>query len=151
MPQSYASVTLHIVFSTKGRKRYLDEKIRNELFSYLGGICNKLRCPSIIVGGHHDHVHIACVLDRTATIAKLVENLKSGSSKWVKTKGPAYEFFAWQTGYSVFSIGRSQRDALIKYIENQEEHHHVKTFQEELEELFRLYKIQYDKKDLEGD
>lgn len=101
--QSYASVTLHIVFSTKGRKRYLDDKIQDELLAYLAGICNNLQCSAVIVGGHEDHVHIACRLDRTVTIARLAEKLKTGSSKWIKNKGRAYEPFAWQNGYSVFS------------------------------------------------
>ena len=87
MPQSLVHNYIHITFSTKNRFPFIDKNIDNELFQYLGGICKNLECNPIIVGGHKDHVHILCLLSRKISLMKLIEKIKSNSSKWIKTKG----------------------------------------------------------------
>lgn len=87
MPQSLVHNYIHIVFSTKYREPLIDKEIQPELFAYLGGICNHLESNSIMVGGYRDHVHILCMLSRKIPLMKLVEKLKTSSSKWIKTKG----------------------------------------------------------------
>jgi REP element-mobilizing transposase RayT len=98
------------------------------------------------VGGTDDHVHILCRLARTVSVSKAVEKIKTGSSKWIKTKHNRYQSFGWQNGYGAFSIGASQIDVLRKYISNQREHHRKRTFQEEFRELCEKYNIEYDER-----
>src|SRR5690606_36176095 len=103
MAQSLANVLLHIVFSTKHRQPWIDTDIEQDLFKYIGGTCNGVGCQSHGVGGADDHIHIACSLSRTLTISKLVEEIKVGSSKWIKTLGDRFADFSWQNGYGAFS------------------------------------------------
>jgi REP element-mobilizing transposase RayT len=107
MAQSLSNVLLHIVFSTKNRQPWINVDIEEELFKYIAGTCQNLDCPSHKIGGADDHIHIACSLARTMAISKLLEEIKTSSSKWMKTKGDEYAEFAWQNGYGEFSIGQS--------------------------------------------
>src|SRR4029434_5801289 len=108
MSQSLAKILLHIVFSTKERAPSLKNKpVREELFRYAAGTLQNINCPAIIVGGVEDHVHVLCLLSRTITVAKLVENIKTSTSKWIKTQGPGYRGFFWQGGYGAFSVSES--------------------------------------------
>jgi len=144
MPQSLSEVIIHIVFSTKNREKLITKELQNELFSYLVTILKDMDCFVYKVGGVEDHVHIACKLPRSLSQADLVSKLKTTSSKWIKTKGP--KSFAWQQGYSVFSISASHLDALTCYIENQEEHHHKTDFKTELLGILKKYNLSYDEK-----
>ncbi len=146
MPQSYAQILLHPVFATKGRELLLaDPAIRRELYRYLQKPADALP-PSLAAGGTADHVHAwpACM---TVTVADLLEELKGGSSKWIKEKGAALWTFRWQTGYAAFSVSRSQ-DAVRRYIDSQEEHHRRVTFEAEFVELLRLHNVPYDERTL---
>jgi putative transposase len=147
MPQSLDNILIHIVFSTKNRYPFLaDKQIRNEMHAYLGGACNNLGCKVILVGGVADHAHIFCKLSRNITSAKLVGDIKRESSKWVKSKGKMLNKFAWQNGYGVFSVGKSEVERLKNYISNQEEHHRKKNFQDEYREFLNKYGIEYDER-----
>jgi len=114
MAQSLVKNYIHIVFSTKHRYPFIDKTIENELFNYLGGVCKNLECQPIIVGGHADHVHILCLLSKKITLAKLLEEVKSHSSKWIKTKSENYRNFYWQDGYGAFSVNPKEVDVVIK-------------------------------------
>src|SRR4051794_12395654 len=97
MPQSLAQIYLHVVFSTKQRKRYLQKgALREEVHKYLGGVCRNLDSPALIVGGVEDHAHILCTLSRTLAVSDLIRELKRESSKWVKTKDAELADFHWQ-------------------------------------------------------
>ncbi|HEY6915710.1 MAG TPA: IS200/IS605 family transposase [Paludibacter sp.] len=146
MAQSLVKNYIHIVFSTKHRHSFIDKAIENELFNYLGGVCINLECQPIIVGGHADHVHILCLLSRKITLAKLLEEVKSHSSKWIKTKGENYKNFYWQDGYGAFSVNPKEVAVVIKYISNQREHHIKKTFQREFLQFLEEYKVEYDER-----
>ena len=98
------------------------------------------------VGGVADHVHLAASLPRTVTISKLFEVVKKESSKWMKKQGAHYENFYWQNGYGNFSVGPSQLDPLIRYIDNQDEHHKTISFQEEFRNLLHKYDMEYDER-----
>jgi putative transposase len=91
-----------------------------------------------------DHVHLAIRLSRTITIASLVENLKTASSKWMKTQPGDTNTFAWQRGYACFSVGPKDLDALCAYIDHQEDHHRIRTFQEEFRMFLERYGVHYD-------
>jgi putative transposase len=146
MPHALVKNYLHIVFSTKYRRPLIHPPVEAELHSYLGGICNKLECTVIKVGGYTDHIHILCMLSKKVTLIKLIEELKSHSSKWIKTKGPGYENFYWQNGYGAFSVNPAQVDRVIAYIENQHEHHQRKSFQKEYLKYLKQYNIKYDER-----
>jgi putative transposase len=147
MPQSLAKVVVHIVFSTKNRSPFLSDRVvRKEMHAYLGGTCNNLDCPVLTVGGFADHVHILCALSRNVSIAKLVGDIKRGSSKWIKTKGRMLTKFAWQNGYGVFSVGEAEIERVRQYIVGQEDHHKKKTFQDKYRSFLKEYGVNYDER-----
>jgi putative transposase len=146
MPQSLARVLVHLVFSTKGREPFLSPGIRTELHPYLAVVLTNDGCPSLQVGGVEDHVHLLFGLSRTRTIAQVVENVKTSSSRWLKTKGPALADFHWQNGYGAFSVSQSLADEVVDYIRRQEEHHRTRTFQEEYRRLLERYGIEFDER-----
>ena len=131
MGQSLVKNYIHLVFSTKYREPLIDEAIESELYAYLGGICNQLECQPVKIGGFTDHIHILCMLSKKTALMKLVEELKSHSSKWIKTKGENYRNFYWQGGYGALSVNPAEMDVVVRYMENQKEHHRKKIFQEE--------------------
>src|SRR5882762_5559421 len=117
MPQSLSSLLIHLIFSTKDRYPFLGQKdLLSRTHAYLGGILRDSGSPSITIGGTADHVH-AFRLSRTQQMSKLVETLKSHSSRWLKYQGIGR--FAWQRGYGCFSVSQSQVATLAQYIENQ--------------------------------
>jgi len=118
----------------------------SDLHAYIAGICRKYNSSAYRVGGVENHIHIACSLPRTLTVSKLLEEIKISSYKWVKLQNPKYSQFAWQAGYGVFSLGQSQLEILIHYIDNQKEHHRVKSYQEEVLEFLKKYELDYDEK-----
>lgn len=147
MPQSFAQIYLHIVFSTKDRQPFLqDPLILEECHNYLGGACNKLGCPVLRVGGVADHAHILCLLGRTIAVADLVKELKRDSSQWVKSQDPALADFYWQSGYGAFSVSPGHVELVREYIANQEEHHRTTTFQDEFRRLLTKYGLEWDEK-----
>ena len=143
MPQSLSHVVIHIIFSTKERKPFLDTATRPVLYAYLATVARNSGCECYRAGGVADHVHLAIRLSRTITIADLVENLKTSSSKWLKTQEPGLAGFSWQRGYACFSVGPSDVESLCSYINKQEEHHRTRTFQEELLMFLNKYGVEY--------
>jgi len=147
MSQSLAQIYLHIVFSTKDRRPFLqDPTLRDEAHNYLGGTCNNLGCPVLRVGGTADHVHILCRFGRSISVASLVMELKRESSKWVKTKSDRLADFYWQNGYGAFSVSPGHVEMLRTYIANQEEHHRTETFQDEFRRLLTKYGLEWDER-----
>lgn len=147
MPQSLSYLLIHLIFSTKDRTRSLqDKEPRERLHAYLATIVRDDECECFCAGGVADHVHLAIRLSRSVTVAKLVEHLKTSSSRWIKEQGLASNTFAWQRGYAAFSVGPSDLPALRKYIESQEEHHRKHSFQDELRVFLKKYKVEFDEK-----
>ena len=146
MGQSLVKNYLHIIFSTKYRQPLIIESVEDELYSYLGGICKELECPPIKIGGYYDHVHILCMLSKKIALMKLLEEVKSHSSKWMKTKDDSLNTFYWQDGYGAFSVNPSEVDAVINYIANQKEHHRRKTFENEYRAFLKKYNMDYDER-----
>jgi REP element-mobilizing transposase RayT len=146
MAQSLAQVYLHIIFSTKGREALLLPRIQPELFAYLGGVCHQLDCPPIKIGGYLDHVHILCKLSRKVPIMRVVEGVKSNSSRWLKIQDELLSSFAWQNGYGAFSVSPTRYQGLVKYIANQHVHHQDISFQAEYREILKQHEIEFDEK-----
>lgn len=147
MPQSLVRIYLHIAFSTKERHTFLrDPQTREATHAYLAGTCKNLDCPSLLVGGVADHVHILCRLAKVTSVADLIKELKRESSKWVKQQARDLRDFYWQNGYGAFSISPSHVDALREYIRSQEEHHHTESFQDEFRRLCAKYGVEIDER-----
>ncbi len=144
MPQSLSLVVVHVIFSTKERRPFIEPETRPKLQAYLATVARNAGCESYRVGGVADHVHLAIRLSRTITIADLVETLKTSSSKWMKTQAPGLAVFSWQRGYGCFSVGPSDLDALCAYIDSQEEHHKTRTFQDEFRMFLKKYGVEYE-------
>ena len=139
MPQSLARMIVHVVFSTKNRLPLIPKENLSDLHGYIAGICRKIGSEAYRVGGTENHVHIACRLPRTITLARLVEQVKSASSKWMKVEKLASSSFQWQDGYGAFSISPSHLIRLMDYIDNQEVHHRVNSFNDEVREIIDKY------------
>ena len=146
MPQSLVKNYIHIIFSTKKRVSLINKNIETELWSYVGGICKNLECNPIIVGGYLDHIHILCLLSQKVALMKLLEETKSHSSKWIKTKSDEFSEFYWQNGYGAFSINPTEIDVVKNYILNQAEHHQHKSFQDEYRIFLKKYNVEYDER-----
>jgi putative transposase len=146
MSQSLSNVLVHIVVSTKNHKPLITEKIAAELQMYISSILSSYESPVIKIGGSNDHIHILCKLARTITISELIEQFKSGSSKWIKTKGTEFESFYWQKGYGVFSVSHSNVKMVSAYIANQTDHHRKMSFKEEFRLFLQKHNIAYDEK-----
>ncbi len=146
MGQSLVKNYIHIIFSTKHREPLIHPPYESELHSYLGGICKNLECHPIKIGGYTDHVHILCMLSKKIALMKLLEEVKSNSSKWIKTKDKSLKNFYWQDGYGAFSVNPSEIDTVINYIANQHAHHIKKTFQDEYRAFLKKYNVEYDER-----
>lgn len=144
--QSLVKNAIHLVFSTKNRRPWLKEKIRPRLFAYLAGIFQQWECPAIVIGGHDDHVHPLFLLSKNYALKDIVEEVKKGSSKWIKTLGAEMSGFSWQNGYGAFSVSESKIAEVRIYTERQEEHHQRMTFQDELRQLFARHGIDVDER-----
>jgi REP-associated tyrosine transposase len=146
MPQSLSKVILHIIFSTKNREPWLDSGVRSRMHAYLATICRDVDADFVRVGGIADHVHIVTTLPRTVSQAQLIEQIKKTSSKWIKGFNARYHGFFWQRGYGAFSVSPSQLDAVLEYINKQQEHHRTRTFQEEYRELLHKHGVDFDER-----
>ncbi len=146
MPQSLALLLTHIIFSTKDRAPFLKPEIRNELHAYLAAVARNLGCECFLVGGVEDHVHLAIGLSRTITAAKVVAQLKTSSSPWLKIRASFLHNFSWQSGYAIFSVSPQALRALKRYIADQEAHHKQTSFQDELRGLLTKYGVAFDER-----
>jgi REP element-mobilizing transposase RayT len=130
MAHTYVSNLVHCVFSTKQRRDTIHPGWQPKLWAYVGGIARKNRFQTLAVGGTADYLHALLSLPATLGLAKAIQLIKGGSSKWIHDSHQA-RLFEWQDGYGAFSIGRSGLKATIDYIERQAEHHKRRTFEEE--------------------
>lgn len=146
MGQSLVKNYVHIVFSTKYREPMIFAPHEEELHSYLGGICKNLECHPLKIGGFTNHVHILCMLSKKIALMKLVEEVKSHSSKWMKTRDHSLRTFYWQDGYGAFSVNPAEVDRVIRYIANQHEHHGKQRFEDEYRAFLKKYKVEYDER-----
>ena len=146
MPQSLANIYIHLIFSTKERFPFLTRQVRPDLHAYMATVLANLNSPAVLINSVQDHLHILFNMGRTITLAQAVKDAKKSSSKWIKTQGADLTTFAWQSGYGGFSVSESNVPNVANYINNQEEHHRVKTFEEEYREFLAKQKIQYDER-----
>jgi REP element-mobilizing transposase RayT len=146
MPGTYSQLLLHIVFSTKGRAPWITPDIADRLYPYLGGIVRAEKGVLYDIGGVEDHVHMYLRWRPDGSVSDLMRTVKSRSSKWVHGEFPTLREFAWQEGYSVFSVSKSQEEAVKRYIANQAEHHTSEDFQSELRRFLRAHGVDFDER-----
>ena len=146
MSQSLVKNLVHLVYSTKHREPVIPKEHRDALSAYQAGIFKQWESPALVIGGVEDHVHTLFALSKNHPLTKIVEEVKKGSSKWMKSDGPRLQNFSWQAGYAAFSVSQSSAETAQRYIERQEEHHHKMTFQDELRALFKRHGIGFDER-----
>lgn len=144
MPQSLCKIYLHIIFHTKTTSPLIREEDLVQVHAYIGKMINETGCINIWVGGVENHVHALCLLGRTTTVAKLLEEMKRNSSRWIKSLSDHYAQFEWQGGYAAFSVSQSVVPKTLHYIQNQKEHHKNTTFENEYKNFLNLYNVEYD-------
>jgi REP element-mobilizing transposase RayT len=144
MAQTFFQGYLHIVFSTKGRVRFLNPEIEEELFRYIGGIVKAHGAILLIGNGTSDHIHLLISFGKHTDIPRMIGDVKRSTSKLLKQKSPSLSKFAWQEGYSAFTVGHGQLDVVKRYIRRQKEHHQSKLFEEEMQGFYRKYGIEFD-------
>jgi len=152
MPQSLARVVLHLVFSTKDRRRvFVVQEMRDASAGYITGVLKNLDCPVVRIGVVIEHVHVLYLQARTETVADVVAAAKRESSAWIKDQpwarmNPNFAQFHWQNGYGVFSVSESSVDDVAKYIDGQMEHHKRVTFQDEYRAFLKRHNVPFDER-----
>lgn len=150
MAGSFSSLYVHLVFSTRNREPWLAPEHRKEIFAYMAANLHELGCEFVLVNGATDHVHVVCTLPVTLPLAELVAKLKGNSMEWIRDSRKDMERFHWQSGYAAFTFSRKQLDAVRRYVHHEEQHHRLKTFEEEYRELLQRAAIEYEEQHLFG-
>jgi REP element-mobilizing transposase RayT len=143
MGHTYTNLLVHVIFSTKGRRRHIDGDVRPRLYEYLGGIANREFGRAVTIGGTDDHVHGLLSLRPDVSCAEALRKWKSLSSGWVHREFARLAAFAWQAGYAAFSVSQSQARRVAAYIGDQQEHHRTHTFDEELAAILARHGMEY--------
>ena len=146
MPQSLARLYVHLIFSTKHRERLITNGVRQSLHAYMATVLQNFKCAPVLINSVEDHARILFELGRTVAVSQAVEEVKTTSSKWIKTQAAEFAGFAWQSGYGAFSVSESNVPAVRDYVANQREHHRVKSFQEEYRAFLEKHGVAYDER-----
>ena len=143
MPSTHSNLLMHVIFSTKNRRKVLADQWRPELFAYMGGVALEHKAKLLEAGGIEDHVHLLLRCQPSHAIADTVRLIKANSSRWINDERKIFGKFEWQKGYGVFSVSQSGREALSRYICHQREHHTHQTFEQEYLKTLELHQIEY--------
>ncbi len=143
MAHSFVNCMVHVVFSTKGRKRHIDPELEERLLPYMASVARMNDFRVLAMGGTEDHVHLLFALPGPMPIAKAVQFVKGGASKWVHDTFPERRDFGWQEGYGAFSVGISQREDTVRYINRQKDHHKKVSFKDEYRAFLKKHGIEY--------
>jgi putative transposase len=144
MADTYASIAIHFVFSTRNRRPWLGKDIRPRVWAFMGGIARQNGMVAMDIGGVADHVHLLLSMPPSLAPSHAMQRIKSGSSLWIKETFSTLSDFAWQSGYGAFSVSQSQIDATVSYIRQQENHHAIKSFQEEYLAFLERHGVHYE-------
>ncbi len=146
MANTYTQLYTQFVFSVKGKANLIKESFRDELEKVMCGIVSSHHCKTYAIYCNPDHTHIFVGMNPTIAPAKPMEQVKSGSSKWLNAKKYLPGKFAWQDGYGAFTYSKSHIDAVVKYILNQPEHHKKQSFKGEYLLLLKKFEIEFDER-----
>jgi len=143
MSQSLSKLYVHLIFHVKNNAYLIRQEDENELYAYIGGVIKLSKSIPININGTEDYLHVLCIMSKNISLADLLEDIKRNSSRWIKTKNEYYRNFAWQGGYSGYSVSQSKAEVVDRYIENQKEHHKHHTFREEYLQFLKENGIKY--------
>lgn len=143
MGSTLANLIYHIVFSTKAREPLIVEKIRDELYRYIGGIVKGEGGIIIQIGGMPDHIHIILKLKPIHKLSNIIQKIKGNSSKWINEQNYLSSRFGWQDGYGAFTVSESQVPVVVKYIKEQKKHHNNYSFKKEFIRILNQHQIEY--------
>lgn len=143
MANTYSQITIHSVFAVKRRENFITSDWRDDLHAYISTTMKNKQGTPLAVGGWKDHVHILFGLPVSISISDFVGQVKANSSRWINENDFVKGKFEWQTGFGAFSHSRSQRDVLINYCMNQEQHHKKKTFKEEYLKMLSDFQVDF--------
>jgi putative transposase len=143
---TYTQILYQIIFSTKHREHSLEKENLNELFKYIWGILKNKKCHLYQIGGVTDHIHILTHLHPSIALSGLVKDIKLASSQHIKEHNLFPKFNGWQDGYGAFTYSIKEKERLINYVKNQEEHHRKITFREEYINLLNEHAVDFDEK-----
>ena len=146
MPQSFARIYCHVIFSTKSREPLVQADVAPRLYAYIGGTAREIGTRLLAAGGMPDHVHLLISLGRRTTLADAVRDLKSNSSRWIHQTFDNLRGFGWQNGYGGFSVSHSNIDDVKRYIAGQADHHRGRSFKEEFRALLKRHGIEFDER-----
>ena len=146
MSQSFASIHLHILFSTKDREPWIAAGLKQRLYDHIGETLRGSGCDLVAAGGMPDHVHLLVAVGRELSVADVVRLVKSTSSRWIHDTFPELAEFSWQVGYGAFAVGFASIAEVRRYIANQAELHATQSFEEEYREFLRRHKIEWDER-----
>ena len=146
MPNTYTQIHIQFVFAVKFRNCVIQSAWKEELHKYITGIVQLHSHKLIAINSMPDHVHVFIGMRPTQSVSDLMQDVKGSSSKWINDKNLTVKHFEWQEGYGAFSYSKSHIKNVIEYIENQEQHHRVKTFREEYIDFLEKFEIDYDER-----
>jgi REP element-mobilizing transposase RayT len=146
MSHTFVNSLHHCVFSTKERRPMITPELQSRLLQYMGGISRENKIKLISAGGVADHVHLLISMPATISVSKAMQLIKGGSSKWIHETFAEQRKFEWQEGYGAFSIGISEVERTVKYINNQAEHHGKMDFKAEFRAFLKKHEIEYDER-----
>jgi len=146
MANTYTQIHIHSVFAVQNRLCVISKSWQDELYKYISGIVKANGHKLLTINGMPDHVHVLFGMRPTQSLSDLMQDIKGSSSKWINEKGFVAGKFSWQEGYGSFSYAKSELSNVIYYIENQQQHHIIKTFNEEYKMLLQEFDIDYDEK-----
>ena len=146
MAGTYTNLLYHIVFSTKQRRQLITQAIEQDLYSYIGGIIRNLKGVQLEIGGATDHLHILAKFKPILSLSDAVRDIKANSSKWLNERKARIYKFGWQDGFAAFTVSESQVPRVGGYIRSQKNRHKRMSFQEELIELLRKNRVEYDER-----
>jgi REP element-mobilizing transposase RayT len=146
MANTYTQLYIQLIFSVKGREHMIPKQYKDGVYKYMTGVIQGRKHKLLAINGMPDHIHIFIGLHPAQSISDLVEEIKTAATKYIKKQSWMKYDFSWQRGFGAFSYSRSHIDAVVKYIENQEEHHKKRTFREEYLDFLEKFEIEYDKR-----
>jgi REP element-mobilizing transposase RayT len=144
MANTYTQIHIHAVFAVQNRLSLIQKQWQDELYKYITGIITNNGHKLLQIGGMPDHIHVLFGMRPTQSLSDLMQDMKGSSSLWINQKRFFKGKFSWQEGYGAFSYGKSQIDRVIKYIQQQENHHKKRNLEEEYLELLKLFDIKFD-------
>ena len=151
MSQSLSKLYTHVIFHVKSNGVLIRETDQQALNAYVASILHVVDSIPIIVNGVSDHLHILTILSKNVALARMVEDVKRNSSRWIKTLEPYYRNFSWQGGYAGFSVSAALQCKTKEYIANQAEHHKKMSFKDEYLLFLKEYDVEYNEQFLWND